>query len=109
MQVEQMLWTQATGWNKKPELSGAHIVFYFGGRDVLSTGTPFKELFNFYPKAHILGCSTGGEIYNADVLDDSVAIAAIGFYSYGEIYHQQFTGKCGFHNQTMTVTTLHEE
>lgn len=79
MNVEQMLWVQGTGWNKKPSLSEAHIVFFFGGRDVLSTGIPFKELSAFYPKAHILGCSTGGEIYNADVSDNSVSVAAVEF------------------------------
>jgi hypothetical protein len=36
-------------------------------------------------------------------------IPTIGFYSYGEICHQQFTGECSFHNQTMTVTILHEK
>jgi hypothetical protein len=33
---------------------------------------------------------------------------AIGFYSYGEICHQQFTRECALHNQTMTITVLHE-
>lgn len=35
-------------------------------------------------------------------------IPTIGFYSYGEICHQQFTHKCSLHNQTMTVTVLYE-
>jgi hypothetical protein len=30
----------------------------------------------------------------------------VGFYSYGEITPVE--GKCALHNQTMTVTTLHE-
>lgn len=79
MKVEQILWTQGTGWNKPSTLPDAHIVFFFGGRDILSTSIPYKDLKTFYPKAHILGCSTGGEIYNADVLDNSVAAAAVEF------------------------------
>lgn len=35
-------------------------------------------------------------------------VPTIGFYSYGEICHQQFTGKCSLHNQTMTITLLSE-
>lgn len=32
----------------------------------------------------------------------------IGFYSYGEISPHEFTGSCELHNQTMTVTVIHE-
>jgi hypothetical protein len=32
-----------------------------------------------YPDAHILGCSTGGQIRNQDVSDDEIAAAAIRF------------------------------
>jgi hypothetical protein len=42
----------------------------------------------------------------ADVFANKVP--TIGFYSYGEICHQQFTGECSLHNQTMTVSVLYE-
>ena len=32
-----------------------------------------------FPAAHILGCSTGGQISNDDVTDDEIAAAAICF------------------------------
>lgn len=41
-----------------------------------------------------------------DILGDQTK--AIGFYSYGEICHHQFTNKCSLHNQTMTITILNE-
>jgi hypothetical protein len=36
------------------------------------------------------------------------ATSMIGFYSYGEISPQGFSGRCDIHNQTMTVTSLVE-
>jgi hypothetical protein len=35
-------------------------------------------------------------------------IPLVGFYSYGEICNHSQTGKCGLHNQTMTITLLSE-
>lgn len=34
--------------------------------------------------------------------------AVVGFYSYGEISHHAVSGKCGLHNQTMTISLLTE-
>lgn len=79
MQVERMLWTEKVGWDSHPAMNDAHLVLYFGGRDPLKEKDYYLELKNFYPNAHILGCSTGGEIYGAEVLDDSVVVAAIRF------------------------------
>jgi hypothetical protein len=41
-----------------------------------------------------------------DALGDGPVIA--GFYSYGELSPFASSGRCEFHNQTMTVTTLSE-
>lgn len=35
--------------------------------------------------------------------------AVVGFYSYGEISHHAVSGKCGLHNQTMTISLLTEK
>ncbi|MBU6235150.1 MAG: FIST C-terminal domain-containing protein [Alphaproteobacteria bacterium] len=32
----------------------------------------------------------------------------VGFYSYGEISHHEVSGKCGLHNQTMTISLISE-
>jgi len=79
MQVEQLLWTKEKGWSAKPALTEANLVIYFGGYDVLSQKNCYQELKSFYPNAHILGCSTGGEILEAQVLDNSVVVAAMHF------------------------------
>ncbi len=79
MQVEQILWTKSKGWNKAPALAEASLVIYFGGREILNEKERYQELKLFYPKAHILGCSTGGEILNAEVFDDTIVAAAVTF------------------------------
>ncbi len=35
--------------------------------------------------------------------------AVVGFYSYGEISHHAVSGKCGLHNQTMTISLVSEK
>jgi FIST-like protein len=48
---------------------------------MLASGTRYNELREMFPSAHILGCSTGGQINNNDVSDDELVAAAIGFDS----------------------------
>ena len=55
------------------------LVFFFGARQALSCGARYDELRAMFPAAHILGCSTGGQIRNDDVSDDEIAAAAIRF------------------------------
>lgn len=43
----------------------------------------------------------------ADILGPEIALT--GFYSYGEIAPNGYTGQCELHNQTMTITLLQEE
>lgn len=79
MLVQQQVWTQRDGWKSKssPMLSDANLVIYFGGKGTLDSGERFAELKSFYPQAHILGCSTGGEIFADEVIDGSVVVAAL--------------------------------
>jgi hypothetical protein len=48
---------------------------------MLACGARYSELRNMFPTAHILGCSTGGQINNNDVSDDEIVAAAIRFDS----------------------------
>jgi len=57
----------------------ASLVLYFGTRAVLACGARYDELRGMFPSAHILGCSTGGQINNNDINDDEIVAAAIGF------------------------------
>jgi hypothetical protein len=80
MRIQRIVWNSRTGWTApKPELGEASLLLYFGTRQVLGCGTRYRELRGMFPAAHILGCSTGGQINNNDINDDEITAAAIGF------------------------------
>lgn len=82
MYSQQITWNLQAGWTPAvdhPEKVA--LIFYFGARDVLACGTRYHELRKMFPAAHILGCSTGGQINNSDVNDEGIVAAAIRFDS----------------------------
>ena len=80
MHTEQLSWSKPTGWHNgsTSPLNGsasprhANLVLYFGARDALASGSRYHELRAMFPDAHIMGCSTGGQISNDDVTDDEM-------------------------------------
>ncbi|MGA2895130.1 MAG: FIST N-terminal domain-containing protein [Xanthobacteraceae bacterium] len=80
MRVQHIVWNDRTGWSAtKAEARASSLVFYFGGREALASGARYDELRAMFPAAHILGCSTGGQINNNDVSDDEIVAAALSF------------------------------
>jgi hypothetical protein len=79
MRVEHLSWSEAVGWSASADRIGADLVFYFGTRRALTCGRRYRELRAMYPDAHIVGCSTGGQIRNDDVTDEEIAAAALAF------------------------------
>lgn len=82
MKIEQKRWTEARGW--EPELPGelgesAQLVLLFGSTLILKEQKCFREIKDAYPKAHLFGCSTAGEICGTHVTDDSLIATAINF------------------------------
>jgi len=81
MKVEQARWTASEGW--KPDLGGlgssAQLLLVFGGRSLLQRSDHVQELRGLYPAAHVLGCSTAGEICGTQVSDDSLVATAVHF------------------------------
>ena len=82
MKIEQIQWTVAKGWLPTPpgrqEVS-AQLVLLFGSRGLLGDDKLVSEVRVAYPMAHILGCSTAGEIYGTSVFDDSLVVTAVEF------------------------------
>ena len=79
MRTHQLSWKATQGWRA----TGAHyadadLVLYFGVRSALACGTRYQELRAMFTKAHVMGCSTGGQIRNDDV-DDEIAAVALRF------------------------------
>jgi hypothetical protein len=82
MYSQQINWDSQTGWSPAAgQAEKTALVFYFGAREVLACGKRYQELRQIFPRAHILGCSTGGQINNSDVSDDGIIAAAIRFDS----------------------------
>jgi hypothetical protein len=80
MHSRQITWNPQAGWTPvKAETEKVSLVFYFGTRQMLACGKRFSELREMFPAAHILGCSTGGQINNSDISDDEIVAAAISF------------------------------
>lgn len=59
--------------------SSCHLVIGFGEKTSLSNGTSYQSLRQLFPNATIAICSTSGEIYDNEVLDDSLSVSAIQF------------------------------
>ncbi len=55
------------------------LVIGFGGKNVLENSQSYKQLNLLFPQATIALCSTAGEIYGQDVLDNSLTVTAIEF------------------------------
>src|SRR6202035_1602027 len=80
MRTQQLVWSGRAGWTPGvPPSADVAMVLYFGARGSLACGARYDELRGMFPNAHILGCSTGGQINNNDINDDEVVAAAIGF------------------------------
>ena len=79
MHAEQLSWSKSAGWYPAKADGAANLVLFFGTRQALACGNRYHELRAMFPHAHILGCSTGGQICNDDVNDDEIAAIALRF------------------------------
>ena len=57
------------------------LVIGFGSSALVSQEKSFKDIKNKFPKAKITLCSSAGEIYENEVLDDSISLVALQFHS----------------------------
>src|ERR1700688_667049 len=80
MHAHQLSWTETSGWRgHNGDGTAANLVLFFGARQALACGSRYRDLRAMFPRAHILGCSTGGQIVNDDVTDDEIAVVALQF------------------------------
>lgn len=63
------------------DYNDAQLVIGFGSRELVSQGAPFAEIKRLFPNANIALCSTAGEIFGREVLDDSLSLIATQFDS----------------------------
>jgi hypothetical protein len=82
MKIEQQRWSQTIGWQPQ-KLTGlkndAQLVFLFGSSTLIKDPQSFHDAKSSYPNAHIIGCSTAGEICGTQVTDETLVRTAIYF------------------------------
>lgn len=82
MKLDQTRWRASTGWEPSPPGSlgdSAQLVIIFGSNSVLKDGSLSAQIRGAYPRAHLLGCSTAGEICGVQVTDESLVVTAVAF------------------------------
>jgi hypothetical protein len=83
MKTEQSRWSADQGWQPPPSAwglgDGARVVYIFGNPDPVSTSKCLDLVRRTYPNAHVIGCSTSGEIHDTSVTDNSVTLTAVAF------------------------------
>lgn len=80
MRADQLTWNGVSGWHAQGVIPDqANLVLYFGTRGALESGKRYSELRDMFQGAHVVGCSTGGQISNNDVSDDDIAAIAMSF------------------------------
>lgn len=81
MKTEQRKWTNA-GWETRTSaLKKADLALVFGSTKLLKDPKTFEEAKRIHPEAHLLMCSTAGEILGDEVSDDTLSYTAISFDS----------------------------
>jgi hypothetical protein len=100
MRAQKLVWNKRSGWTSA-RAEASTLVLYFGTREALACGARYGELRERFPHAHLLGCSTGGQINDDDVNDDEIVAAAISFDAtrvrlcQQEIRDPSCSGACG--------------
>ncbi len=81
MDVKQGRWTLESGWTwatKGPDAT-ARLVLAFGGHAALLGPGPLDALSVKFPNAHVVACSTEGEVEGTRVFEDAIVATAIRF------------------------------
>jgi hypothetical protein len=76
-------WRSSSGWiergDRAPDGAQPDLVFFFGMTDALNDSAVGADLGRLFPKAHIVGCSTGTLAVGAHLIEEGASAVAIGF------------------------------
>lgn len=97
MKIEQGQWTESAGWTPATrELSSqADLLFVFGGSVPFGDRAKIAALRAMYPRAHLIGCSTAGEIKGTRVSDGTIVFTAVHFQHTRMQGHSVLLGAAG--------------
>ena len=78
MKVSQSIFRMGENYQETPNLK-ANLVLGFGAKSILEDALLIKKILKTYPNAICVICSSAGEIYKEDVLDNTLSLAVIEF------------------------------
>lgn len=80
MKIFQSKWLVGSEWSPALKSDPAvNLVFLFGSTAHLKERRELSKIRDSYPNAVFFGCSTAGEIFGTQVLDESLTVTAIQF------------------------------
>ena len=80
MQTAQISWSVKSGWESVPDFSAlADLVMVFADNEFFQTEACFSELRTLFPKAHILGCSSCGNVCGVQISDNDMIATIVKF------------------------------
>lgn len=97
MKTAQSVYTSSHGW--KPSLVSLsplkpQLILVFGQRDLLHKHNFARDIREVFPAAHIMGCSTAGQISGTLIYDDALVLTVIEF---------EYTNVKGAQNQIVSA------
>ena len=79
MHIDTFVFERASGWSVTPlpsmDPTKQTLVLVFGAPSYVDEPAAIEQLMAAYPGATIAGCSTSGEIYGTQILDESLSVA----------------------------------
>jgi len=90
LHIEQIIWNEGTGWlpAQRKLAESAQLVLLFGAPELIARHNTFQDIKKIYPGAYVFGCSTSGNIYRSQILDDTLVATAVRFeYSRVAVAH----------------------
>ena len=79
MQSYQNVYRDGAWQTPLSSLPKSQLVLLFGDRQLASDADIGRQLDRHFPSAHIVGCSTSGEIHDTDIYDDSLCLCSVEF------------------------------
>lgn len=82
MELQTFSYTKESGWSVSPFPSmdsSKTLIIIFAAQEYINNQEPILKILSSYPQAHIIGCSTAGEIMGTTVHDGLIAVAIIKF------------------------------
>lgn len=78
MQISQIRWFEKVGWESQPVFSAvADMVLVFADNVFFQTEACYTQLKEMFPQAHIVGCSSSGNVLGVEISDGDMVATVI--------------------------------